>query len=132
MLSHTIPTSCSSKRDTITINTKNPKEKHLSAVFFFFFFFWGGGGGILIDRFGPGVGHLYYLAVPGVGIFECLLVPVTTNHFPGGEFQLCFTSHFCPGVGNFTAIFWEMSKSRPMPRLPLIGALFSRFGKIKF
>ena len=32
----------------------------------------GGGakGGILIDRFGPGVGHFNYLAVPGVGIFE--------------------------------------------------------------
>ena len=34
----------------------------------------------------PGVGHLNYLAVPGVGIFEFLFVPVTTNHFPGGEF----------------------------------------------
>ena len=59
-------------------------------------------GGILIDRFGP-----------GVGIFELLFVPVTTNHFPGGEFQLYLTSHFCPGVGNLTAIFWKMSKSRP-------------------
>ena len=34
-----------------------------------------------IDGFGPGVGHLNYLAVPGVGIFEFLFVPVTTNHF---------------------------------------------------
>ena len=42
----------------------------------------GGGrakGGILIDHFGPGVGHLNYLAVPGVGIFEFLFVAVTTN-----------------------------------------------------
>ena len=76
------------------------------------------GGHILIDRFGPGVGQLNYLAVAGVGIFECLFVPVTTNHFPGGEFQLYLTSHFCPGVGNLTAIFWKMSKSRPMPPLP--------------
>ena len=65
------------------------------------------------------MGHLNYLAVPGVGIFEFLFVPVTTNHFPGGEFQLYFTSHFCLGVGNLTAIFWKMSKSRPMPRLLL-------------
>ena len=82
----------------------------------------------MIERFGAGVGHLNYLAVPGVGIFEFLLVPVTTYNFPGGEFQLYLTSHFCPGVGNLTAIFWKMSKSRPMPRLPsagltLIGAL---------
>ena len=41
-----------------------------------------------MDRFGPGVGHLNYLAVPGVGIFEFLFVRVTTNHFPGREFQL--------------------------------------------
>ena len=69
----------------------------------------GGGGtqsGILIDRFGP-----------GVGIFEFLFVPVTTNHFPGWGIQLYLTSHFCPGVGNLTAIFWKMSKSRPLPRL---------------
>ena len=57
----------------------------------------------------PGVGHLNYLAVPGVGTFEFLFLPVflpvITNHFPGGEFQLYLTSHFCPGVGNLTAIF---------------------------
>ena len=76
----------------------------------------GAQGGILINCFGPGVGHLNYLAVPGVGIFEFLFVPVTTNHFTGGEFQLYLTPHFCPGVGNLTAIFWKMSKSRPMPQ----------------
>ena len=45
---------------------------------------WGGGkeAGHKIDRFGPGVGHLNYLAVPEVGILEFLFVPVTTNHFP--------------------------------------------------
>ena len=72
----------------------------------------------MIDRFGPRVGHLNHLAVPGVGIFEVLFVPVTTNHFPGWEIQLYLTSHFCPRVGNLTAILWQMSKSRPMPRLP--------------
>ena len=85
-----------------------------------------------MDRFGPGVGHLNYLAIPGVGIFEFLFVPVTTNHFPGWGIQLYLTSHFCPGVGNLTVIFLEMSKSRPMPRLPppsagLIGALVLDF-----
>ena len=60
----------------------------------------------MIDRFGPGVGHLNYLAVPGVGIFEFLFVAVTTNHFPGGEFQLCLTSHFCPGGGEFDSNFF--------------------------
>ena len=91
----------------------------------------GGGGrsGNLIDRFGPGVGQLNYLAVPGVGIFEFLFEPVTTNHFLGWGISLSLTSHFCPGVGNLTAIFGKMSKSRPMPRLPpagltLIGALW--------
>ena len=67
-----------------------------------------GGGGIGRDfdrSLWPGVGHLNYLAVPEVGIFEFLFVPVTRNHFPGGEFQLYLTSHFCPGVGNLTAIF---------------------------
>ena len=29
----------------------------------------------LIDRFGPGMGDLNYLAVPGVGVFEYLFVP---------------------------------------------------------
>ena len=79
----------------------------------------GGGGGIGRDfdrSLWPGVGHLSYLAVPEVGIFEFLIVPVTTNHFPGGAFWLYLTSHFCPGVENLTAIFWKMSKFRPMPR----------------
>ena len=29
----------------------------------------------MIDHLGPGVGHLNYLAVPGVGIFEFLFLP---------------------------------------------------------
>ena len=80
------------------------------------------------DRFGPGVGHLNYLALLGVGIFEFLFVPVTTNHFLGGEFQLYLTSHFCPGVGNLTAIFGKcqnpaLCPASPPAGLTLIGAL---------
>ena len=74
----------------------------------------GGEGGDLLDHFGPGVGHLNYLAVPGVGIFEffsCLWPQIISR---AGEFQLYLTSHFCPGVGNFTAVFGKMSKYRPM------------------
>ena len=69
----------------------------------------GGGGGILIDRFGPGVGHLNYLVVPGVGI---LIISW------GGEFQLYLTSHICPGVGNFIAIFLENVKIQPYAPAP--------------
>ena len=54
----------------------------------------------------------------GRDIFEFLLVPVTTNHFPGWGIQLYLTSHFCLGVGNLTAIFGKMSKSRPMLASP--------------
>ena len=48
----------------------------------------GGGGGqgigqVFDQLLWPGVGHLNYLAVPGVEIFEVLFVPMTTNHFPG-------------------------------------------------
>ena len=87
----------------------------------------GAWGGILIYRFGPRVGHLNYLAVPEVGIFEFLFVPMTTNHFPEWGISVTFDLTFLPGVGNFTAIFWKMSKSRHIPRLPtgltLTGAL---------
>ena len=96
---------------------------------------WGGGalGGILIDRFGPGVGHLNSLAVPGVGIFEFLFVPVTTNHFPGWEIQLYFYLTFLPGGREFHSNFLANVKippyapSPPIPPPPagftLIGAL---------
>ena len=70
----------------------------------------------MIDHFGPGVGHLNDLAVPGIGIFEFFFMPVTTNHFPGWGISLYLTLHFCLVVGNLTSMFWKMSKSRPMPR----------------
>ena len=72
----------------------------------------------MINRFGPGVGHLNYLAGPGVLIFEFLFVPVTSNHFLGWGISVYLTSHFSPGVGNLTAIFGKMSKSHCMPHLP--------------
>lgn len=33
-----------------------------------------------MDRFGPGVGHLKYLAVPGVRIFEFLFLPIVGQY----------------------------------------------------
>ena len=79
----------------------------------------GGGGGTLgvdlIYSFGPGVGHLNYLAVPEVGIFEVLFLPLTTNHFRGWGISVIFDFTFLPGVGNLTAIFWKMSNPHPMP-----------------
>ena len=68
----------------------------------------------MIDHFGPGVGHLNYLVVPGVGIFEFF----TTNHFLGWGISVIFDLTFLPGVGNLIAILGKMSKSCPMPRLP--------------
>ena len=47
----------------------------------------------LIDRFGPAVGHLNYLAGPGVGIFE-FFVLVTTNHFLGWGISVTFDVTF--------------------------------------
>ena len=67
----------------------------------------------LINRFGPGVGHLNYLAVLGVGIFEFFVVPVTTNHFPGWGISVIFDLTFLPGVREFDSIFLENVKSPP-------------------
>ena len=66
----------------------------------------------------PRVGHSNNFAVPGVGIFEFLFVPMTTNHFPGWGISVILTSHFCPGVGNLTAIFFEKVKIPPYAPLP--------------
>lgn len=42
-------------------------------------------------------------------------VPINVKPVGGGrEFQLYLTSHFCPGVGNLTAILWKMSNPYPM------------------
>ena len=48
--------------------------------------------------------------------------------FPGLGNFVYLTSHFWLGVGNFTAIFWEMLKSRPVPRqMPQICTLWQRW-----
>ena len=59
----------------------------------------------MIDRFDPGIAHLNYLAVPGVGIFEFLFVPVTTNHLPGWEISVIFDLTFLPGGREFDINF---------------------------
>ena len=66
---------------------------------------------INVDRFGPGVGHLNYLAVPGVGIFEFL----TTNHFLGWGISVIFDLAFLPGGREFDINFWENVKIPPPP-----------------
>ena len=66
-------------------------------------------GGNLIDRFGPGVGLLNYLAVPGVGIFEFL----TKNHFLGWGISVIFDLTFLPGGREFDSSFWEKVKIPP-------------------
>ena len=88
-----------------------------------------GGGGIrlgfdLINRFGPGVGHLNYLAVLVVGIFEFL----TTNHFLGWGISVIFDLTYLPGGREFDSNFWENVKIPPYAPPPpagltLIGAL---------
>ena len=84
----------------------------------------GGGGSrtlgrYLIDRFGPGVGHLNYLAVPEVGVFEVLFMPVTTNHLPGWGIPVIFDLTFLPRGSAFDSNFLEMSNPCPMPCFPL-------------
>ena len=72
--------------------------------------------------------YLNYLAVPGVEIFEFLFVPVTTNHFLGWGISVYLTSHFCPGIGNLTAIIFgkcqnpALCPASPLAGLTLIGA----------
>ena len=72
----------------------------------------------MIDRYGPGVGLLNYLAVPGVGrIFEFL----TTNHFLGWGISVIFDLTFLPRGREFDSSFWENVKILPYappPPLP--------------
>ena len=71
----------------------------------------------LIDCFGLGVGYLNYLVVPGVGIFEFLLVPVTTNHLLGWGISIIFDLTFLPGGREFNR-FLENVKSLPYAQPP--------------
>ena len=72
----------------------------------------------MVDHFGPGEGHLNYLAVSWVGIFEFLFVPVTTNHLPGWEISVILDLTFLPGGREFDSIFLENVKSPPYARFP--------------
>ena len=69
----------------------------------------GGGGGAqgrdLIDRFNPEVGHLNYLAVPGVEISEFLFASMTTNHFLGWGVSVIFDLTFLPRGREFDRNF---------------------------
>ena len=65
--------------------------------------------GDLVDCFGPGVGHLIYLAVPGVGIFEFL----STNHFLDWGISVIFDLTFLPGGREFDSSFLENVKIPP-------------------
>ena len=77
----------------------------------------------LINRYGPRVGHLSYLAVSGVGIFEFFLMPVTTNHFPGWGISVIFDLTFLLGAREFYSnFFWKMSN--PCPYAPPTQAVF--------
>ena len=68
----------------------------------------------MIDRFGPGVGYLNYLAVPGVGIFEFLFVPVHDHKsFPGRRISVIFDLTFLPGGREFDSNFLENVKIPP-------------------
>ena len=60
------------------------------------------------------MGHLNYLAVPRVVMFEFLLVPVTTNHFPWWEKISYIWPHISLGVGILTAFFWKIQIIIPM------------------
>ena len=62
--------------------------------------------------------ELQYLAVPGVGIFEFLFVPVTTNNFPGWGITVIFDLTFLPGGREFDSNFLENVKPPPYA-LPL-------------
>ena len=73
----------------------------------------------MIDRFGPGVGNLNCLAVPGVGIFEFLFVPVTTNHFPEWGISVIFDLTFLPGGREFYSNFLENVKDQDTQKQPL-------------
>ena len=64
------------------------------------------------------VGNLNYLAVPGVGIFEFLFVPVTTNNFPGWGISVIFDLTFLPEGREFYINFLENVKSLPYALLP--------------
>ena len=81
----------------------------------------------MVDRFRPGLGHLNYLALLGVGIFEVLLVPVTKNHFLGWGISVIFDLTLLPWGREFDSNFLENVKS-PSYALPLPPASLTLIG----
>ena len=69
----------------------------------------------MIDRFGPGVGHLNYLAVLIAGLFEFL----TTNHFLDWRISVIFDLTFLPGGREFYSNFLENVKDQDTQKQPL-------------
>ena len=53
---------------------------------------------------------------PGVGIFEFLFLPVTTNHFLGWGISVTFDLTFLPGGWEFQSNFLENVKITPYRR----------------
>ena len=81
----------------------------------------------MIDRFGPGVGHLNYLVVPGVGMIEFL----TTNHLLGWGISVIFDLAFLPGGREFDINFWENVKIPPYAP-PETFAFSSKFSSVTY
>ena len=69
----------------------------------------GGEGGILIDRFGPGVGHLNYLAVPGGR---------DINYFLGWGISVIFELTYLSRGREFYSNFLENVKIQPFALPP--------------
>ena len=64
-------------------------------------------GGILIDRFGPEVGHLNYLAVPGVGDIWIFVRACDYKSFPRRGISVTFDLKFLPCGREFDSNFLE-------------------------
>ena len=70
----------------------------------------GGGGGR------RGIGRDFDRSLwPGVGIFEFLLVSVTTNHFPGWRISDTFDLTFLPTGREFDSKFLENVNCKILP-----------------
>ena len=87
----------------------------------------------MIDRFGPGVGHLNFLAVPGIGISEFLFVHDHKSFLGVGNLVI-FDLTFLPGGREFDSNLLKNVKIPPYAPPPpppaglaLIGALCWRY-----
>ena len=67
----------------------------------------------MIDRFGPGIGHLNFLAVSGVGISEFLVRARDHKSFLRVGNLVIFDFTFLPGDREFDSNLLENVKIRP-------------------